>query len=455
MGRATRVLGYFPCFMRAGESGKVLGHVAGELGAELDIGQRTAVAIQAAHALGRARDEIDLHRLAASLGLGQADLGVLRAYYDGGLFGPHDGTGYTLYTDRLRDIIARTARLYVDGCATIWALLEGASILLAAETPLDPRRRAFLEHPDRDLLENGGHRSGFIHRLVVRYRAPVSDGFEEHTDYLYLLENPLEDKAYGQADVRQRERVRVDKGGFFDGTAAVKVTGVAGRTVLPMVINVTTREGIGFDGAVTAGETLLFTREGEGFLNGLDVTARCFSFSGALMDEERFGASELERPFVVVEPPGALARAFPRPNIVAPVRIGMPRLPLGRSDWRFSVREGAFDADRFNRCVFALPGDPGALAALPPSGRLAIEWSEHAPFAATVLLPDALRGVAPLLGEDVDLRDWIRAGLERFRGSGIRLNVDYYSQEWILDHSMLRDADVLTGQGVLFDGTVL
>ena len=455
MGRANRILRYFPGFMQADEAGKVLGHIAGQIGADLDHAQRLALNVQAAHTLTQARDEIDLHRLAASLGLDPEDLGLLRAYYDAGLFGAHNGDGYAIYIDRLRDIIARTARLYVDGCATIWALLEGASILLAAQTPLDAQGRPFLEHPDRDLREENGARSGFLHRLVIRYRIPVADGFEEHSDYLYLVENPLEDKRFGPDEVRQRERVRVDKGGFFDGTAAVKVTGVAGRTVLPMVINVTTREGIGFDGPVTAGETLLFTREGQAFLNGLDVTARCFSFNGALFDEEIFEPDRTEHPFVVVKPPGALARAFPRPTIVPADRIDMPKLPLGRSDWRFSAREGAFDTDRFNRCVFALPRDPAQLAALPPSGELAIEWQEHAPFAATVLLPDRLRDLAPLLGDDVDLRTWIRAGMDRFRGSGIRLNVDYYTEDWILDHSTLRDADVLTGQGVLFDGTVL
>jgi hypothetical protein len=222
-----------------------------------------------------------------------------------------------------------------------------------------------------------------------------------------------------------------------------------------MVINLTTRQGVGFDGVVTAGETLLFTRDGGVLLNGLDVTARCFSFEGALLDEDALAPADESNPFVVVEPPGALRRAFPRPTLTPPDQVGMPRLPLGRSDWRFSVREGAFDADRFNRCVLALPRDPSALSALPASGKLAIEWEEHAPFAATLLLPEALQALAPLLGADTDLRDWIRAGLERFRGAGIRLAVDYYSEQWILDHSTLRDEDALTGRGVLFDGTVL
>ncbi|MCP5157233.1 MAG: hypothetical protein H6983_23855 [Ectothiorhodospiraceae bacterium] len=450
MGRDVRILERFPCYVRADAKGKTLGVVAGALGARLDIAQRAAGDVLAAHRLRAARAEIDLLRLAASVGLSSADLGLLRAYYDAGVFGPRDADGHAEYLDQLRATIARTVDVQLDGCGTIWALLEGTSILIGATTLTGDDGRPHLEHPDEGLLVDGVDRGGFIHRLAVRYRHIESDSPTESTGYVYLVENPLEARSTGETEMVQRQRLRIDKGGFFDGVASVRITGVAGRTVMPQIINVTTRQGIGFDGAVTAGETLVFTRDGQALYQGLDVTDRCHAFEGALLDEDTVTASGSTHPFVVVEPPGAMHRAFPRPVVVPLESLTMPKVPLGRSDWRFAVREGAFDADRFGRCVFAPP--PGGSYAS-PSAIVEIEWEEHVPFAATVLLPAEIASIEPLLGTDVDLRAWLRAGLERFRAAGIRLAVEYYTDSWILDHSVLRDTDALTGSGVLFDPT--
>jgi hypothetical protein len=184
------------------------------------------------------------------------------------------------------------------------------------------------------------------------------------------------------------------------------------------------------------------------------VTERCYYFKGALFNEDKSAPSDPQNPFVVVDPVGSLQRKFPRPSVMPLLNIQMPKLPLGNSDWRFSVREGVFDGDAFNRCVFALPEDQTKLSALPASGKVQVQWQEHEPFALTVLIPDALEDLDDML-EDVDLRAWVRAGLERFRGAGIRINVEYYSDKWILDHSVLRNTDALTGSGVFYDGTVL
>ena len=129
----------------------------------------------------------------------------------------------------------------------------------------------------------------------------------------------------------------------------------------------------------------------------------------------------------------------------------MPQLPLGSSTWRFSVREGVFDGDAFNRCVFRVADHPAHRSVQPCSGRVAVLWDEHALYAATILIPDDLNALDDHLA--IDLAAWIRAGLDRFRGAGIRINVDYYSDEWIINHSVLRDTGALTGKGIFFDGT--
>jgi hypothetical protein len=185
----------------------------------------------------------------------------------------------------------------------------------------------------------------------------------------------------------------------------------------------------------------------------VDVTQKCYAFEGALFDEKKV-VSTPDDIFVVVEPEHALHRKFPRPAITPSTEINMPKLPLGDSTWRFSVREGAFDGDAFNRCVFKYPENSAELNALPASAKVELLWDEHEPYALTLLIPDDLKALDAYL-DAVDLTAWIRAGLDRFRGAGIRVNVDFYSDDWIIDHSILRDTGALTGTGIFFDGTIL
>lgn len=454
MGRNTTLLSHFPAFMRTGNSGKVMGDISNVLGAELDDAERRMANILRSHRLLQAQHEIDLFRLAALLGLETADFALLRKFYLSEVFGGRDKDSYKIYIDLLRTLIQRTVKVFTDGCGTIWSLLEGTSILLGAETMLDTAGNPVLEHPDVGILVDGVDRGGFIHRLAINYKTIESDSLVDKQDYLYLVENPLFEKQSEEKERRQRERFRITKAGFFDTTPAVKIMGVNKRTVYPQIINVTTQQGIGFLGTVMQGQTLLFTQEGKAYLDGLNVTDRCYYFEGALFDEMSPAAAEINDRFVMVEPEGALQRKFPRPTLVPLSELSMPELPLGDSDWRFSVREGVFDGDAFNHCVFALPKNKLQLQSVPASGKTQILWQEHEPYALTILIPDDLQALDDFL-EDVDLTSWIHAGLERFRSAGIRINIDYYSDEWILDHSVLRDTSILTGSGIFFDGTVI
>ena len=454
MGRDVKLINYFPDFMRIAEPGKTLAFICQQLGNSLDENERLAREILRAHRIRQAPQEIDLLRLAALFGLQPADYALARKFYIEGVFGVRDDVGYQEYINVLRNLIERTIKVFGDGCGTLWALLEGTSILLGAETLYDEQGKPIVEHPDAGIVIDGENRGGFIHRLAVQYRTVEEDAIVSKQGYIYLVENPLADKSTEDVARRQAERFKVIKGGFFDSEAAVKITGVKQRTVFPQIINITTRQGIGFRGSLNENDVLLFSRDGKVFLNGADVTDRCYYFSGALFDEDVFAPGDPSHSFVLVEPPGSLQRNYPRPVITPLTELTMPDLPLGESQWRFSVREGAFDGDGFGECVFALPKLPVKLQALPASGKVQLQWQEHEPFAVSVLIPDALQSLDEAL-EDVDLLAWIRAGLERFRAAGIRLNVEYYSEQWVLDHSILRDASALTGSGVFYDGTVL
>jgi hypothetical protein len=69
-----------------------------------------------------------------------------------------------------------------------------------------------------------------------------------------------------------------------------------------------------------------------------------------------------------------------------------------------------------------------------------------------VLIPAELETLQPLI--DGDLPSLVRAGLERFRTAGIRLDVRYFDAGWVLDHSVLEDLDSPHGLGVDFDATI-
>jgi hypothetical protein len=118
------------------------------------------------------------------------------------------------------------------------------------------------------------------------------------------------------------------------------------------------------------------------------------------------------------------------------------------------VEEGAFDASAFDEAVWALPTDPTGLAALPPSGRVQLAWRENEPFAASVLIPAELKSLEDGHLVDGDLPTLVRAGLERFRTAGVRLDVQYFDRDWILGSSVLKDLDAPRGLGVDFDATV-
>jgi hypothetical protein len=411
-GRAVKILSRFPSFMRAEGQGKVLGEIARTLGGDLDV-------------------EL-------------ADFFILRMLYEKGLFDlmvenpvsdqEREERAYALYLDQLKESVVRIVRLMQDGCGTIWALLEGASILINADTLIDPEKGT-IEHIDADKP-----RGGFIHRINIKYTVIEEGDTVEKTGYIYMVENPITDKVTDEKERWQREFFSVKRGGFFDGPVSIKVTGVGERTVRPMIINKSTHEGVGFRGNIAEGQRLVFTFDGKAYLEEEDVTPLCYYFKGGLADNSPFQGGAEDAPndgtdtkhhYCRVQPPGSLDRNYPRPEIEPLTEIQVLTLLLGKSDWRFSTEEGAFDASGFDKAVFALPEDQTTMNALPPSGKVQMAWQEHEPFAVAILIPNDLQSIETSLLEGQDLRKLVRAGLERFRTAGIRVSVDYFDEKWI------------------------
>jgi hypothetical protein len=454
-GRARKLLGRFPDFMRLDEPGKALGDVALALGGDLDQAEGRLARILRARRVEQADEEIDLLRLAALAGLGEEDFFLLRRAYGHGLFDsapdpsadPETAAwdAYAGYLDALRLAVMRASALMADGCGTLWALAEGACLLLGAANG----GRVALEHVDSFSLTKG-----FIHRLRARFRVPDGGAWKDVERLLYIHENPIVGKETELAEARQRGLFPVRRGGFFHGRCGLRIRGVGGRTVKPLVINLTSREGYGYRGVLADGQELLISRDGHAYLEGEDVTAECFRLRDGFFDAPalaRFADGAPAEGFMVCEPPGAFDRNQPGPSVSGLGELPAPRLRHGDSVFRFSVEEGAFDASRFDQAVFALPADPGALAALPPSGRFQVEWREHQAFCVRVLLPPDLKSWEGAFLSGGSLPERLSRGLERFRPAGVRLETDYWNDEWILGESLLEDGSEPDGEGVDFN----
>ena len=395
-GRTSKILSRFPAFMLAPSPDKALAAVAVRSGTDMDEAERLGTNIQRAHRLEVADEARDVLGLGALLTLHPADFFILSALYTGGVVGTYDA-----YVNALRSGVQRAVAILMDGCGTIRALLEGTAILLDADETGE------IEHLD-----------DFVHRVAVHHHA--GDG------PIYLVENPLIEHDSGDVARRCREFFRVTRGGFFDGTVTIQVTGVGNRTVHPRVIDATGHEGVGFDGVVPDGSVLVFTTEGTVLLDGADVSAQAYHFHNALFDYSDLGED--------VRGLRAGRDRAPRAR-----RLRLALLGRGGRVRRRDLRRLCVCHIRRHERLAALRQGQAVLG-----GERAVRRHRADPRrAADAAAADRRR--PPSL---------VRAGLERFRTAGVRLDVRYFDEGWVLDHSVLEDLDSPHGLGVDFDATI-
>jgi hypothetical protein len=466
-GRALKILDRFPSFMRLEKPGKVIGDVAQALGGDLDQAEGRLSRILRSRRIENADEEGDVLRLAALLGLVEEDFFLLRRAHEHGLFAPAPAPAepggdpetaaeartweaYDGYLDALRGAVMRTAAVMTDGCGTLWALAEGACLLLGAVNGGKPA----LQHVDSFVITKG-----FIHRMKIRFRVPDDSpdadesGWKELEKLIYIHENPIIDKETELAEARQRQRFPVRRGGFFHGRAGLRVVGLGDRTVKPLAINLTSREGYGYRGVLADGQELLFSRDGHAYLDGEDVSAECYRVHDGFRDDAemaRFADGDPVHGFSVCDPAGATDRNQPGPTVAGLPEFPPPHLLHGDSTFRFSVEEGAFDASRFGEAVFSFP-DQAAIDAAPASAKFQVEWREHQAFLVRVLLPPDLQSWEAAFLSGGSLPQHLARGLERFRPAGVALEVDFWNDEWVLGESLLEDLSEPDGEGVDFN----
>jgi hypothetical protein len=208
--------------------------------------------------------------------------------------------------------------------------------------------------------------------------------------------------------------------GLFDTLPEITVTGLGGgRTAVPVVVNLTSGQLIGYAGVVPTGRRVTITatdprgRVARAVLDGRhDVTDRLFSLSGF-------------RP----------GRAFSPEDLDAEARV--PRLDRGDSEWWYlapglhdvggldhvflaladlDLREATFGGSTFDHALF--PSGPAA--------GLALQWTEREPATFRVRVPAGVV-VEPRTGRDrihPKVVSTLRSTVEELRAAGIAASVE-------------------------------
>jgi len=214
--------------------------------------------------------------------------------------------------------------------------------------------------------------------------------------------------------------------GLDDSVAEFHISGLLqNRTVVPVLVNLTTGDLIGFAGRIFFGQTLSLSRlVPDGPLNdrrlqatmeGMDVSSRMFSV-------ENF----------------QLGVPFSKQQQTAPL---LPRLKRGANDWIF-LAVGMYDIRGLDRFFFAIAGhdlheavfdETRFDASLFPSGTIAhleMQWAEKEPACFEVNVPRAVviepaSDAPPSSRPYQQVGDSLAASVAELRAAGVRAQVRF------------------------------
>ncbi|MGQ0648992.1 MAG: hypothetical protein ACT4P7_15660 [Gemmatimonadaceae bacterium] len=340
--------------------------------------------------------------------------------------------------------------------------------------PADPRL------PDAEVDDALFHsRDGFWHAAFIRERNPLIPGIGS-SEIIGIEENPVRRESTPDTPRTHAELFHVYRRGFGRSLLQVHISGVGHRTIGPMLVNRDECIGIGFAGKVADGERLVFDEEGHVTLDGADVTANAFGWTGACFaanDDDPAaphdrvfdgpGVDPARRAtFAVATPFDALDGAFDFPHAGDP--IPMPGIGIGATRFAFFVREAHFAAmdlsvlpnvvvalsprthgGILDESVFATPPD----SAQQPAAKVNLSWLEHEAYALRLLLPRRFSQFdSP--GEP-PLAELVKRALERHRPAGVDVSVTNIEDRWILGESDVTAADAADPILSLRGGSVL
>jgi hypothetical protein len=280
---------------------------------------------------------------------------------------------------------------------------------------------AYLSESERAL------RSTFVPGLR---RFSLEEAFEEQPEHpayrpLQLVENPLRERRSPRLEalrgrVPYLQRWEERNLGLTETVARIAITGQPkDRTAVPVVVNLTTGDLIGYAGVLRVGQRLTLEategRKAVALLDGDDVTERVFSVGGFVAGVP-FAPDDLD----------------PQPLV--------PRLARGANRWIF-LSVGLYDVRGLNRVFFAIADEllhEGVYDstffdhAVFPSGavaRLELEWTEVEPASFQVRVPRCVVLEAPEIAGAPEgpahevLADGLRAAIDELRAAGVRAEV--------------------------------
>jgi len=500
--RSGTILGRLPRHLDANQPGKLIGAVVDALASELDAATTDLGRIRSSRRLAEAAESVDLLRLGALHGVEGHAVELIRltlgaaaeirrlatdatvtdvrageafaALFDAvgipaGSF-PRWGTEtddraarrrlataiapvttYATMLALLRTSIERLVALHRAGNGSVGALLGAAANALQLDVV------AVRHSADRYI-----HVARCNPRLRITRPAqpaasePPTVPLRLAVDELVIEENPLTPVTFPPAPlppvpVRHGGVVLVPQRGFEAVPVTVRVIGIDGRTVWPMVVNVDAGLGLAFAGSLTDGQELVFaageTTTSASVPGNPAAPSQCFSFRGGVFADADFshgkdfvfdadaGGTPPQREnvasFAETSPPGA----FDKDSLPAGAGdLPLVVMPPGAARWALFVGAGTFGADgeagavdlaaprllaaRFGDSVF----DP-SVAPAPDVGRLRFEWREHEPYAAVVWIPARLKAL-DRPGEPT-VADRVGKLLERHRAAGVSVDVRY------------------------------
>lgn len=435
MSKADRILSYFPAFYRAGERARLLYRAVAALAEPLEEADALLFRIQRAHRLLVAEQPRDIVRLAAALNLGPFHFEDLLA--DAAL-SPEERLA------RMRERVARVARVHLVGLGTPWAVLEAAAIFLdATMVPAAPGGPP-IRHLDA---------AGLSHTAAVEFGHLPGRPRER----LELHENPLVRRRSDPAPRWPHDSWEVANRSIAPAPATVSIQGVAERTVLPTVFCQETGEGLLFNGVVPAGATLRIGADGAR-LDGVPVDDWVITFSGGVYDFAGVDGAPFTteqgrqgEPFA-----GDLEAALGRYQGRRPP----PAAPVGAGRWSFGVAQGRYDGSLHDYAVYATPVEPAGVYdgdysfdscvfTTEPSGVVGMAWDERLLCAFKLLLPAHVpRPPAQAGGAEPTYVDRIGSIVARFRAAGVRAYVDHARDAWVLGEGVLRSGAAADGEGV-------
>jgi hypothetical protein len=280
-------------------------------------------------------------------------------------------------------------------------------------------------HSQRDAtLLNGAVTVAGISRFLSEYKT----GFEDATDIKFeqrsadLVEYPKR-RRYAAAPsvggLAPLSRFSIEMRGLDETVASILLTGLSGGPEsVPVVVNLTTGEGLVFLGNVAAGERLWLQARDDGSITArlerVEVTAQLLSVNGLIP-----GAVWDSRQ--VHNPPRALRLArgineFWFLTVAHFDALGLDRFLLGLAD--LALKQGRWEETQFDHALFYQ--DPGV--------QLRMTWLETEPASFQARLPLGLalrRATAPgrVENDREQFAKSVDVGVDRLRAAGVRSEV--------------------------------